>query len=1392
MGAMLFGISNEGIFAYAMTNQSVTAVSGYRIYADSLTSASGVIKGDVSELQPDYKVSHVVLPDGNTSAAEEVSYSITESGDYTFEVVYETVPEDKQMKINLDLASLQGKETTEEKISEKAEPEENVQSEKSQDITSEIPITEETEIDSTAIEKAAKEAKEASKSEKLTLTVTLPEAEEKADASAETTAEQEATQTEGSISSQPLTSFVPSTLSNASQSTAPSTRSVMSESNARASYGGYDYDTKKKWSSSDFGNSLWMITSYDHMNYGGDMKFPMKDDTLSIENNSQYGAMVRFGKKYGTDYDYARYLQQGVAFSNIKFDFTKDFVLVGNMRIGNMFGAEVDAINTTDIKIDGGVTVSFIPQTQVENAKNLANLGRSPAYRLGAYGSLPKSIVCEFDSSTDTYYAVGRYGDNRRFIVSKDEYDKVGDYKYSSDSQWTNDVAGKDLYENAKEDGTTKYGNVAHIGISTTDANAFVASQSNSTDRCALGTSNTGNISYSIKYKASSNTLIFSITEAKNSAVRTVEMKLTTYLNGLSDSDKKAMNLAFTFGAAYLDIDSYLTGSFFGSGGGTGQIDIYANELYVSPNLETTKTKVKWLESPTTTVNDSATYVAYNNAQNYNDRKYWPVAGDRVYAQFSFNPVTDVMPQPGSAQSGKLKLSVGDLKIANSSGTAISELQLGSTEIYYRVNKNGSTGTWQKYSNNSTIDVTLGNTIDVRVKLNLPALTDESTINDYHVSGIVYANYSVGSSSAEYQIPLMSENGKKISVSRRPKFIGWNGVDYYKDVRVIKSTGDVEFLRFTSNDGNKDGTGASGDGKIKSIHYGVGYRLFSTNGEYYIYQDRNSNKVYDVKKFSYKTATMDNLSLITDSGDITNDSTDNYDLNFSEDRRFVLEYRLQDPNYMKQNGDALTGNPDRGKTTGKRVIWASDNVQTGDGYEFYAKQEVTMSKQDFANFSTAPNKGDYYRKIAKAAGAKVFKTANYDFDDLIDGNYTNTSLSGNGNHDGVNNALASPGTPQDVTLQYQDSSGNKCYRTIKLTIQDDTPKVVSNANGNTITDQAATKIIFDKEDYSVSATFKLANSDGSNITLNNVSWADVKGKIKVALYKRNGTNATGNNDKFYRWANNTAATNQAKESAGTITKVQLPVTIQQNITNGKFDGTFTVTYKLLNSSSQSTSANWIQKTWEDGAQWKILAWTDSNKPSKNYSNLNDTATDTIGISESITDVPTVTTKIELIEKSNGSLPATMFRISDVQLNDDGNELSDKRNTTTVSLESIDGLTDEQLKTAQHDYYYEVHVNESNADSQSRPYTTLTQSDTKKSFNVTYLKYTSNKNSYSDVKKANTLLGSIAYPSNGKSLPQYIRFGMRADRQTGITSNQKFVGQANFKFVRKSLSGGANP
>ena len=149
--------------------------------------------------------------------------------------------------------------------------------------------------------------------------------------------------------------------------------------------------------------------------------------------------------------------------------------------------------------------------------------------------------------------------------------------------------------------------------------------------------------------------------------------------------------------------------------------------------------------------------------------------------------------------------------------------------------------------------------------------------------------------------------------------------------------------------------------------------------------NRGSN--YTGAKFSYKYTSMKDLTTVSQVNDVTYDTPNsNITLNYDEDQRYILEYTLVDQNYTSKPAN-LTNNSNRGKSTGKRVIWASDNVEISNGYEFYAKQNVTMSKEEFDGFSNSNNKAQYYNKIAEAAGARVFKTADYNFTDKIGGDY---------------------------------------------------------------------------------------------------------------------------------------------------------------------------------------------------------------------------------------------------------------------------------------------------------------------------------------------------------------------------------------------------------------------
>lgn len=204
-----------------------------------------------------------------------------------------------------------------------------------------------------------------------------------------------------------------------------------------------------------------------------------------------------------------------------------------------------------------------------------------------------------------------------------------------------------------------KYPALAHIGISTTDGNAQT-SETESSGRVNLSKQFQSDlVPYEINYDANNKQVTFKI--SNNNGDRTISMRIDNLYTRLSNNSQISnMKLAFTFGAAYVHSNDFknTNSGYFGTSAhpGDGQIDIYAKELYVSPNLARTPTKVRWLENGMDVKDDNSTYNAYTkdgSTMTYSDRSLWPVAGDRVYAQFTFKPYTTVMPQLGSVVSVK-------------------------------------------------------------------------------------------------------------------------------------------------------------------------------------------------------------------------------------------------------------------------------------------------------------------------------------------------------------------------------------------------------------------------------------------------------------------------------------------------------------------------------------------------------------------------------------------------------------------------------------------------------------------------------------------------------------------------------------------------------------------
>ncbi len=1150
---MLMSVPGKSILSYAMTGQeqnaqkqnvqeqSVESESGYRLYADELTSNSGAVKGDITEVLPEYEIINVKLPDGSLAAPEEVNFPVTESGEYVFEVIYDSVPDDNGATEITEEQAVEGQNISDgsldpagnEQLKESTEPKEMT-----------------AEENSVETKEVMAETKETSKSETLTLTVTLPDAEDKADSASEETESQN----------------VESRSEKSTMKSAPFAVQASSGGVSTRSWGGYDWaNSNKTWSASDF-LVYYAYASNKDMNYGNNPS-DAKEIKLGVQDDGSRGVKFTFGQKEGINTGDAYWLQQGLAFSNIAFDFSKDFALQGSMRIGDSFGAPSDSPDNEDLKIDGGVTIAFVPQNQTSKVLENSKKAYGAAYRLGAYGTLPNSIVLEFDTSTDVYYETTP-NVNKNFVIDAKEIQRTGDYNYSTalGNAWPN-LNGKDIAGSAiaKKDSGQGIQNVTHIGVSTTGTDAYVSDRTQTSDRVTVGSSNTGIIPYEINYDADTEVITFTVTET-DSDRRTVSYDLTNFFKGAGSGSKSNMKLAFTYGAAYLDLNAFMSNGSYFTGNRTGQIDIWAKQLYVTPNLQTGQTKVRWLDSGTSTAVDSSNNNAYYNGSsyNYNNRALWPVAGDRVFAQFNFIPHTDIMPQPGGTNSGTLKLRVDDLSIKNISDNTDIGKSIGTTNIYYKA---ASASNWTKYTG-SPISVKGTEDIYARVEMKLPELEANSAVAGYYVTGNIYADYQVGNSKVTYKIPLMSENGGQIKVSTNPRFVRWNGLNYNEQVRIIKETDNLSALTNTAPNGNQD----SGGNKA-SIHYGAGYRLGSSDSP------AGLNGGATGVTFTYQSAKMSNLTDIIDNNNVAKGAP----IPLTEDTRYVLNYALIDSSYSSKE-ESLTGNSGRGTSSGKRVIWNSDNVEVQNDYEFYAKQNVTMSKEEFEGFSADTNKVPYYNKIAKAAEAKIFKTSEYSFSNKVTQDYTN--VTGNGDHTGVTKALENLGTQQDVTLEYLGDGGVKVHRTIQLTLTEGV-KPVTLENGKTDGDGANNAYTTvpvktgENHTFDVKATFKYDDTAEK--------FKEIKGgKLFVALYEQanagsGDTDGTGNFS-FVKGSTNV----RPPASPTSATLVSDPIISDLNAATK----TFTVTFTVTDNDNLTTDNGYSSYNHKD---YQIIAWTSANK-----------------------------------------------------------------------------------------------------------------------------------------------------------------------------------------------------
>lgn len=1183
------------------------------------------------------------------------------------------------------------------------------------------------------------------------------------------------------------------------------------------------YGARLDWTRGQFANNTTYFVSGNGMNFNGNVAL---DDAMNIRGdaNSNVGLAstsvptFRYGYQQNIWKEKA-WIQYSHGFSNITLDLSKDFAITGTLNVGSDFGkldSSSEGAKTNrhfgdgnGVNIDGGVTISLIPENQTSLIMQDAKNGLSGAFRLGAYGVFRNSIVMEFDTSTVQGYGSTTGSPSDSFTIAssdgsktyESEYGQTGDYSY--EVQDIKNITGHNWYNTSFSNFKNNHSHVssrAHVGISLTGRNGFVESENNATPRAIVGKNDsqeTGLFNYRIEYK--NGKLTFGLGKNANG------WRYTTVTMNLPENYKnKRYQLATSFGAVYQNWTYYTDGTFFKNritadqyDGtlGTGQIELTLQGVYTAPSLDNVASQVAFAKTDGSgslgTENNQNGYVnAYSGGYVENGdsadeamrkRRQFPVEGDTIIVQNNADvqSLFNGLNYAGNGQPITLKeITFKNVKFVDSSGTEISGTPPGlntnasglSIQYYYSTD-GGST--WTKASkSNKNLNKSISDSnspLRWRAVMRLPETTSvtNGTNTQFWLKGEVIVQLARSGNTITYNLPLYQQNNSRITFFSDPKDVGNNSLSK-ESARLISPGSNIKTLS-----GNGQGNSEN------SLSYGL----------YVKYNSTQTTKPYNPSwegqdsTYSYKSIS----EIRNSSSENRNDSPD-ANVTLQEDTRYLVRYTMYDSQFNDSNGSTrflpeLAKNPDRAKSVTTRVIWNSDHVKIQNGYEFYLESKVEMTPEELDGFLTALDKGSYYRKIADKANVAVFQTANADWTNLAN----SSTISGNGNHTALTNAINHPGTPYDIPIQFKNG-GVTIEKTVSVVVKDDTPKVVSDTGGNTIGDQPTEKVIFDGEDYTISASFKLVDANGNSVADDpDFSFDSIKDDIRVALYKQNGDIATNGRDSFYQWASGTEVGKGGKASASGPNKLKLPT----EITNGfvyNDDGTFTVTFQLLNDDG-SKSYNWIQQQWEDGANWRIYAWTDSNQPSKDYSNVKDSSTYKVPLDEKDSNVPSVTTNIQLIEKDNGNIPSSMFEISNVRLTEDPetNELINKDPKTTISVKRIDGADN----TAKHDYYYTVEVADTKTDASKRPYVQLTQASTGRGLWATYLRYDPAKNSYTDVTIDNKEIGKISYNTvvvNNETINSSVRFGMRANILKNLSDKQDFTGNTSFTFTRYSIGG----
>lgn len=185
------------------------------------------------------------------------------------------------------------------------------------------------------------------------------------------------------------------------------------------------------------------------------------------------------------------------------------------------------------------------------------------------------------------------------------------------------------------------------------------------------------------------------------------------------------------------------------------------------------------------------------------------------------------------------------------------------------------------------------------------------------------------------------------------------------------------------------------------------------------------------------------------------------------------------------------------------------------------------------------------------------------------------------------------------------------------------PKVYSSGAGTVTEETPKSKMIYEEDSFTISADFTLETGKETvaQLLADNSDAEDGRGtELHIALYKA-GTEEAGENEVYDLWKSNWNDSGSTGHE-GKIDKMKI-------VPSGTNEREFTVTVEIL-------GGNAIIKKWEDGAKYRIFAWTETNEANsplgKEVSDsFSSDPTDTNAINRT-RNIPSVTTTMYCIVK----------------------------------------------------------------------------------------------------------------------------------------------------------------